>query len=272
MHTISNLFIASLAAADLVVGIFLNPLLASKAIIFSYLHPERSLNGSVFDKVEDFAWIQAVVATTFGLTAISIDRYIAVNFGLRYDELATNKRFLIATASLWLISLVFATVRLFTNEPQHLSILWLVMGVVTCLLPVAIITFCYVSILKSARNQVRKILRESSLRSGQVSAAWGDKNSQISHRKTAFTVAIVILLFILLWFPSLVTAAIQFGISGSEDPKDQRTLVLLEREVWMWVSLVAYFSSATNPWIYSIRCEQFRAACKKNFTCSHAPC
>lgn len=271
LHTISNFFIASLAAADLVVGIFLNPLLASKAIIFSYLHPERPLNGSTFDKVEDFAWIQAVVATTFGLAAISVDRYIAVNFGLRYEELATIKRFVIATASLWLISLVFATVRLFTDEPKHLSILWLVMGVVTCLLPVVIITFCYMSIFKSARNQVRKILRESSLRSCQ-STACGDKNSQISHRKTAFTIAIVIILFIVLWFPSLVTAAIQFGISASEDPKDQRTFVVLERKVWIWVSLVAYFSSAINPWIYSIRCEQFRAACKKNFTFSQAPC
>lgn len=270
LHTISNFFIASLAAADLLVGILLNPLLASKTIIFSYLYPERPLKGSVFDKVEDFAWIQAVVATTFGLTAISIDRYIAINFGLRYEELASRKHCLIATASVWSISLVFASVRLFTDEQQHLSILWLVMGVITCILPVVIITFCYLSILKAARNQVRKILRESHVASSQVtSAAWSDKNVQISHRKTALTVAIVILLFIVLWVPSLVTAAIQLGISGSKKPKDQRTLTIIERRVWVWASLVAYFSSAANPWVYSIRSTQFRVACKRIFKCSN---
>jgi len=271
LHSISNFFIASLASADLVVGILLNPLLAYKALIFSYLHPERPIKGSVFDKVEDFAWIQAVVATTFGLTAISVDRYIAVNFGFRYEELSSLKHCLIATASVWISSLVFASVRLFTDEPQHLSILWLVMGVITCILPFIIITFCYLRIFKAVRQQVQKILHENSVATAAVPSAWRGKNthSQVNHRKTAITVAIVILLFIVLWVPSLVTAAIQLGLSSSKNPKDQETLTKLEREVWMWVSLLAYFSSASNPWVYSIRCRQFRAAFKRIFNCSN---
>ena len=268
LHTISNFFIASLAAADLLVGIFLNPLLAAKAvIIFSYLNPEQLRKGSAFDKAEDFAWIQAVVATTFGLTAISGDRYIAVNFGLRYEQLASPKRCIITTATVWLISLVFASIRLFTDEPQHLSILWLAMGIITCILPFVIITFCYLSIFKAARQQVRKILHESSLPS--ISQRAWSENTKISHRKTALTVAIVIVLFIVLWVPSLITAAVQLSLSGSNKPKDKKTLIILEREVWMWVSLVAYISSASNPWVYSIRCKRFRASCKRIFKCAN---
>ncbi|XP_068733207.1 trace amine-associated receptor 9-like [Montipora capricornis] len=263
LHTISNFFIASLAAADLAVGVVLNPLLAYKSIVFSYLNPERRLEGSVFNTAEDFAWIQAVVATTFGLTAISVDRYIAVNFGLRYSELSSRKKCLIATISVWVVSVIFASVRIFTKEPQHLSILWLVMAVVTCIIPGIVITFCYWSILKAARIQVRKIARQNTIRrAGEVSSAWRDNNALISQRKSAFTVAIVILLFIFLWSPSLVTAAIQLRISGSENPEDKRTFVILERRVWLWVCLVAYFSSAINPWVYSIRSTQFRTACK----------
>ena len=266
LHTISNFFIASLAAADLVVGIVLNPLLAYKAIFFSYLYPERLLEGSAFDMVEDFAWIQAIVATTFGLTAISVDRYVAVNFGLRYREFASRKQCIIAIMSVWISSVVFASVRLFTTKPRQLSILWLVMGVVTCIVPLIIITFCYSSIFVAARSQARKIHENTLRRTGEE--PWNDNNAQISHRKTAITVAIVILLFIVLWVPSLITAAIQLG---SDKAEDRKTLYIFERKVWLWVSLLAYFSSAINPWIYSIRSTQFRIACKKLFKCPNVP-
>ncbi|KAL9963393.1 hypothetical protein ACROYT_G026903 [Oculina patagonica] len=206
LHTISNFFIASLAAADMVVGILLNPILAAKAVIFCYLNPDLLIKGSVFDKIEDFAWVQAVVATTFGLTAISIDRYIAVNFGLRYDALATRKRCGFATASVWLSSILFASIRLFINKPQYLSILWLIMGIITCILPFVIITFCYMRIFMAAKHQVRKIRRENSLTDSTRSQR---KNTQVSHTKTAYTVAIVIFLFIVLWVPSLVTAVVE---------------------------------------------------------------
>ena len=264
LHTISNFFIASLAAADMVVGILLNPLLSAKAVIFIYLNPDLSIRGSVFDKVEDFAWIQAVVATTFGLTAISVDRYIAVNFGLRYEALATLKRCALATASVWITSLVFASVRLFINNPDHLSILWLVMGVITCILPFIIITFCYMQIFKVAKQQVRKIKQENSLtrRSG-----YQRKNAQVSHAKTAYTVAIVIFLFIVLWMPSLVTAVVQVSLARSEMPKHQVIFTKLERIAWPWVCFVAYLSSAVNPWVYAIRSRQFRAACTHIFKC-----
>lgn len=265
LHTISNFFIASLAAADMVVGIFLNPVLSAKAVIFSYLNPDLPIRGSVFDKVEDFAWIQAVVATTFGLTAISIDRYIAVNFGFRYEALATPKHCALATASVWITSLVFASVRLFIEDTDHLSILWLVMGVITCILPFIVITFCYMQIFKAAKQQVLKIKHENSLtrRSG-----FRRKNNQVSHAKTAYTIAIVIVFFIVLWVPSLVTAVVQVSLAGSQMSKHQAILFTkLERVVWPWVCFVAYLSSAGNPWIYSIRSRQFRSACTHIFKC-----
>lgn len=265
LHTISNFFIASLAAADIVVGILPNPLLSAKAVIFSYLHPDLPIKGSVFDKVEDFAWIQAVVATTFGLTAISLDRYIAVNFGLRYEALATLKHCAVATASVWITSLVFASVRLFIDKPDHLSILWLVMGVITCILPFIIITFCYMQIFKAAKQQVQKIKQENSLTDRTRSRR--RKNTQVSHAKTAYTVAIVIVLFIVLWVPSLITAAVQVSLAKSQMPKHEAIFTKLERVAWPWVCFVAYLSSAINPWIYSIRSKQFRTACTRIFKC-----
>ena len=264
LHTISNFFIASLAAADMVVGIFLNPLLSAKAVIYSYLNPDLPIRGSVFDKVEDFAWIQAVVATTFGLSAISVDRYIAVNFGLRYEVLATPKHCAFATASVWIISLVFASVRLFNDNPDYLSILWVVMGVITCILPFIVITFCYMQIFKAAKQQVQKIKHENSL---TRPSGFRRKNNQVSHAKTAYTIAIVIVFFVVLWVPSLVTAVVQVSLAGSQMPKHRVIFKKLERVAWPWVCFVAYLSSAVNPWIYSIRSRQFKTACTQIFKC-----
>ena len=264
LHTISNFFIASLAVADMVVGILLNPLLSAKTVIFSYRNPDLQIRGSVFDKVEDFAWIQAVVATTFGLTAISVDRYIAVNFGLRYEALSTPKHCALATASVWITSLVFASVRLFIDNRDHLSILWVVMGIITCILPFIIITFCYVQIFKAAKRQVQKINQVNSLTRPD---GFRRKNTQVSHTRTAYTVAIVIVLFIVLWAPSLITAVVQVSLAGSQMPKNRVIFTKLERVAWPWVCFVAYLSSAVNPWIYSIRSRQFRLACTKIFKC-----
>ena len=264
LRSTSNFFIASLAAADLVVGFLLNPILAAKTLIFSYLYPDRQVAGSAFDKAEDFFWIQAVVATTFGLTAISIDRYIAVNLVFRYEHLMTESHCVAVTAFVWLSSVVFASVRLFTDKPNHLSVLWLVMAIITCILPFVVITYCYLSIFKSARQQVKKILHESGTAESKQR-----RRQQIAHRKTACTVAIVILLFAILWFPSLVVASIQLNISGSDKPKDQALLKILEREVWEWVSFFAYLSSASNPWIYAMRIGEFKEACKQLFKCIH---
>ena len=272
LHSISNFYIASLAAADLLVGAILNPILAVKGVLI-YLHPDPQWlkAGSVFDKIEDFAWIQAVVASTFGLTAISVDRYIAVNFGLRYEQLSSLKHCIIAIATVWVSSLIFASVRLFLDKLEHLSILWVVMAIITCILPFVIITFCYVNIFRAARQQVRRILNETSLPSNAQNAWRRSKRLQISHQKTALTIGIVVFLFILLWMPSLVTSMIQLILSSSQNAKDKETLLIIERKIWLLVCLVAYVSSACNPWVYSIRCRQFRVACKRTFKCFNSP-
>lgn len=263
LHSISNFYIASLAAADLLVGAILNPVLAVKGVLI-YLHPDPQWlkAGSVFDKMEDFAWIQAVVASTFGLTAISVDRYMAVNFGLRYEQLSSLKHCIISVVTVWTSSLIFASVRLFLDKLEHLSILWVAMAIITCILPFAIITFCYVNIFRSARQQVRRILNERSLPSNAQNV-WSRSTLQISHRKTALTIGIVVFLFIVLWMPSFVTSMIQLVLSE----EDKEILLILERKIWLWACLVAYVSSAFNPWVYSIRCRQFRVACKRTFKC-----
>ena len=76
LRKVSSFFIASLAAADLLVGLLMNPINAALFII-------KATEGNFYHPLivaEHWLWVQTVVNSTFTLTAVSIERYIAVAF------------------------------------------------------------------------------------------------------------------------------------------------------------------------------------------------
>ncbi|EDO26007.1 predicted protein, partial [Nematostella vectensis] len=72
LHSTSNYFIASLAAADLSVGFIINPLWVAKSGLNIW---ENNHFLTIFT---EFMSVQTLVTTTFNLAAVSVDRYVAV--------------------------------------------------------------------------------------------------------------------------------------------------------------------------------------------------
>lgn len=249
LRTTSNLFIASLAASDFLVGSVMDPILAARSIKYSYLGVSFN-DKNPFKKGVDFLWIQAVIATTFGLMAVSVDRYVAITKVFLYDSMFTSRRSGYIITFIWIFSFVFASLRLFLPDSK-LALLWVSTAILSCGIPFTVTAYCYLAIFKAARKQLKRIVNETTAKETR-------RIEEARHRKTAWTIGIVIALFFFLWIPSLIVASINLTLEQGCTKEN------FSRTVWIWVEWVAYNSSAVNPWVYSMRSAEFRIACKQS--------
>ena len=246
IRTFSNLLLSSLAMADLLVGLVIDPLWIARCVL-----PRRPYH-QPFKIAIDSLWIQTSVTTTFSLCIVSLDRYIAVRSALMYNQIVTRRRCYAAVVLIWIASLAFGLSRIFVTNPANLPALWMCVTVVTILIPMILIIFCYYRISVIAREQYVIIARHNVQRGVQL-VIEGARN-----RKTAKTVGFVVALFIISWFPSLVTSFVHLTTSD-------HCLKRRMRSVWLWVELIAFSSSGINPWLYSLRNCDFKREMKRVF-------
>lgn len=252
LQTVSNFFLCSLALADLSAGLFVNPLY-SCIVIFGV-----SPSGFWLSKVEKFVWIQTLVSNTFSLALVSMDRYIAVLYPLKYYTIITERRCLFSIMFIWVVSLVLALPAPVISE-KGVAILWSVGGVISVVFPFIIISFCYFHIFKAVRKQATRIEPPPVSvvsQSGQI------RPSPKRQQKAAVTTAIIVVLFIALFTPNFVLA---FLYALAEEGCDQAAVL----RPWLWAVLVAYSGSFINPWIYGLRSKEFRNIFKQMFRCKN---
>ena len=244
VRTLSNLLLSSLALADLLVGLVIDPIWIARCVStpHPYNHP--------FKIAVDALWIQTSVTTTFSLCVVSLDRYIAIRSGLLYHQMVTEKRCYIAIAFVWIASLFFGFSRILVTNPANLPKLWMSVTIITILLPMILIIFCYSHIFVIARTQSNAIARQDVQRSNTT------VSEGLRNRKATKTVGLVVALFLISWIPTLVTSFIH--LTTNDHGKNMRV-------VWLWVELVAFSSSGINPWLYSLRNSDFRAEMSRFF-------
>lgn len=148
IRTFSNLLLSSLATADLLVGLLIDPLWIARCVL-----PRRPYHNP-FKIAIDSLWIQTSVTTTFSLCIVSLDRYIAVRSALLYNQIVTTRRCCMAVVFVWLASLAFGLSRIFVTNPANLPALWMCVTVVTILIPMVVIIFCYYRILDVAKKKI----------------------------------------------------------------------------------------------------------------------
>ncbi|CAH3184062.1 unnamed protein product [Porites lobata] len=89
----------SLAVSDLGVGLLVEPLFVAFLVI--------EKNSTAYSTVKLARSIPAkilVFASHFGVFALAVDRFLAIQLHLRYQELVTHKRVVAVVISLWVFS------------------------------------------------------------------------------------------------------------------------------------------------------------------------
>ena len=251
LRTISNRFLASLSVADVFVGLVIDPVWI---VIICWIQPRGQKNLIMLTKM---LWIQTTAATTLNSCCVSIDRFTAIRFPFRYQDILTKRRCLAVIILVWFISLSLSLPILFFQPRKDRKELFVSITCTMFLAPLLVVSFCYIIIFKVARKQFGSILAAKKL---------PDSSENIRARvtqnfKAIKTVGFVLSACIITWMPSVVLLLVDFYYA-----KEERCRIRKVKSVVLpWVQAIAFTSSAINPLIYYLRNSDFRRAFRRTF-------
>ena len=240
--TMKKLFL-SLAFSDLAVGLFAQLMFG---VIIAVMSRQLATGNYNFDflcptilTVYYFSLLLLGSASFLNVTAIAVDRLLAVSLHLRYQELVTSKRVITALVSLWLTSGVVASI--FITLPDHSHMI----AAITAFVGLFLTTVAYLRIYKVVRYHQNQIHHQLQLPDAQAPELLREK-------KSAFNSLFVYVVFLVCFLPHL--CSLMFLINNSL----QISLLLIEQ-----VSrFLVFLNSSLNPLIYCWRYREIREIVK----------
>ena len=249
LRTISNRFLASLSVADAFVGLVIDPVW-----IVIRCWNSRRVQRKLF-MITIMLWIHTTAATTLNLCCVSIDRFIAIRFPYRYQDSLTKRRCFVVVILVWFISLSLPFL-MFSREGMDRKELFVSIAFTICLVPLLVVSFCYILIFKLARKQFRRILETTNI----PDSGENMRVRVMQNFKAIKTVGFVLSAYIITWMPSVVLQLVNFYYM-----QEKCRIRKIKSVVWPWVEAIAFTSSAINPLIYYLRNSDFRRAFRRTF-------
>ena len=252
LHPPSKLLYRNLAITDLCVGIITEPLAVT------YLT-------SVVNRRWDICYYATRAAAFFGntlgavslltLTAISVDRLLALLLGLRYRQVVTYRRTCITVTGFWILSIVGAST-LFLNRRITSWFLYIVTAL--CLITSI---FAYAKIFVTLRHN--QIHVQNHVAQGQPSQAIPALNIA-RYRKAVYSA---------LWVQgTLVVCYLPLSIVYAYALTTQRGISLSVYLAQHFAGTLVYLNSSLNPLLYCWKIREVRQAVKETlrqmFRCS----
>ncbi|XP_070545422.1 QRFP-like peptide receptor [Ptychodera flava] len=259
VRTNFNTYLINLAVSDLVMAIMCMPFTTVSLVI------SRWPFGSAMCPIVVFMQQVAVTVSIYTLTAIAIDRYLAVVRPLRAKS--TFMRPAVINATVWFVSMLLGMVQLFKAKAQAYpmesgdvhylcSEVWtnrkerivyeLFIILIAYIGPLAVISYSYFAVVK--------ILWMRQLPGNPDKLR--DHRHAKSKRKVAKMAVVVVILFALCWLPlhTLMFWTIFYADDITESPEKYH-LVLTIYFCFHWLAMA---NSFINPFIYTIYHEGFR--------------
>ena len=183
-----------------------------------------------------FSFFLLTCASFSNVSAIAVDRLLAVSLHLRYQELVTsNERVNVALVTLWLTSGVAATI--FISLPQSNSIVIAIVEIVGLLLT-TVAYFRIYKVVRYHRNQIQSQAEQSNVQAIEL----------VREKKSAFNTLFVYVVFLASYLPNLcsqmflLTERLQISF-------------LLAEHVTLLLGLL---NSSLNPVVYCWRYRKLR--------------
>ena len=181
------------------------------------------------------------------ITAISVDRFLALHYHVTYANLMTTKRAMNASASLWFVSILLPCL----TEVWKSEVVFLIAAVV--------ITICLVISSASSikiyfivrHHQIQIHAQQQAVNSFNISVNIPDSNNMIISKKHALKTFIYFICMIFCYLPFLCYSLLR------------ATSVIVYEENWTFAETVVYLNSSVNPFLYCwCNCEIRTSAVK----------
>ena len=275
LHEPNKYFIACLAVADLLVGIFVTPLRVYQLNLDYEAARDMSVHLCRFSRWID---IFALTASIYSLTFISLDRYLKISKPLQYKSRMTTAKSLKIIFIILFISTVFATYAATPHSGStgvlaiggHCPVDWTkskgfytFLAISAFFLPTGVISVMYILIFVAAHK------RQKMLRNGELGQACGDRNQRtvfLQDLKVIRMLLVVMGVFLLCWGPLFIYVLVFYY---KPNPLNSRSWSLsywrLMFTTGLIIYILPYFNSVCNPVIYACLDQKYREAFKHLF-------
>ncbi|CAH3166007.1 unnamed protein product [Pocillopora meandrina] len=241
LHRPSKLLYRSLATTDLLVGLVAQPLYATYWM--SLVQEHWSLCRYAFDALYIMGSALFLVSL-MTMTAISVDRLLALLLGLRYKQIVTLKRTYIIVATIWILAIV--------------SSLWALLDDRIILLHRLITTPLCLLISLASYTKIFRTLRYHQV---QAEDPVQQQPSQLNvlniaqYRKAVYSALWVQLALVVCFAPFFIVVT---AIAHSNKTHSSHLVIL-----WGIADVLVYFNSTLNPFLYCWRISEVRQAMKQ---------
>ena len=228
----------SLALSDLAVGLFAHLMIA---VLYKIVLWNEDYNLDVLCPVPlifcNVILYLLTSASFLNVTAIAVDRLLAVSLHLRYQELVTSKRVTIALVVIWFASIVAASVSATTLQLYTAAVLRSIGFILT--------TVAYIRVYKVARYHRIQLQNQFQRQNSQATVL-------LRERKSALNAVYIYIVFLVCYLPNYCC------------------LLFLATSNWRGSTLVAYevtlfvvlLNSSLNPLVYCWRYPEIRRIMK----------
>ena len=237
LHSASKILFRCLATTDLCVGLISEPLI----IVYWMSVVNERFDICRYAQVSIFVTGHLLCSVSLlALTAIGVDRLIALLLGLRYRQVVTKKRTCSTVCASWVVSFAGATMFFWKYEA---SLLYAAIGTITCLV---ILIFSYTKIFLTLRHH------QSSVQNGFFHANSTAPLNIARYKKAVYNALWLQLALVVCYLPYgiVVVVMTKTGLSSS---------LYIARQVALTLIML---NSSLNPVLYCLKIREIRQAVK----------
>ena len=257
LQTNANILLSSLAGTDLLTGLVVQPI--SVAVQIKRI---RSVGPfCIFEKLFALAYSVLSFASLSNLVLLSVERYIAVKYSLRYQDIVTKQRLMAVVLLVWGFTVVLTLQEIPLAVTDSVSASYMIakdsLFTIMCLSYLAVILYNNCYIYSEAQRQKRRIQTE------QVN--YEEAKRMKKDKKAANTLAIILAVLTLTYLPMFIFILVTSLDDSIVKPRGISI-------IWSWTSTLVMLGSLFNPVIYCWRIKKLRRAflevlhCRKRAT------